>query len=99
MRVSSKQLKIKSLQEVETTITAEHEEITAILEDKTVRKVSVMILYTRGDGSEIETKTYDIVGGNYGLLMSESPDFAPGKPLNEYREDDLWYIIGLMDTQ
>lgn len=35
----------------------------------------------------------------YELLMSESPEFAPGKPAGDFRKDDLFYIIDLMENE
>ncbi|EOR24973.1 hypothetical protein A499_06475 [Niallia nealsonii AAU1] len=35
----------------------------------------------------------------YELLMSESPEFAPGKPADDFREDDLLYIIDLIENE
>jgi len=51
------------------------------------------------DGKVLGTKQYTISGDNYDLLMSASPVFAPNKPQDDFREEDLWYVINLIDPE
>lgn len=83
---------------VTTTRTAASEYIVVCYENKDNKYVSVVVNYLDENNIVIGEKRFDITGDHYDLLMSESPDFAPGKPLNEYREVDLFYIIDLIDT-
>lgn len=74
--------------------TEAHKEIIHTKFDNYVnRTVDVTVGYYNSDYKLIATKAFFINGQLYDKLMSESPDFAPGKPLNEYREQDLWFII------
>ncbi|MBZ9536274.1 hypothetical protein KGR20_19040 [Cytobacillus oceanisediminis] len=61
-----------------------------------LRMIACEVIYFDINGGEISRESYTISGEYFDLLMSESPDFAPGKPLNDYRENDLWYVITLM---
>jgi hypothetical protein len=73
--------------------TATQEVFSKINEDKDLKSVWVEVSYCKDDETALSRDTYNIYGENYDLLMSQSPSFAPNKPLNEYREVDLWYII------
>ncbi|WP_211750244.1 hypothetical protein [Paenibacillus sp. Marseille-Q4541] len=64
-----------------------------INEDKTAKIIRLTIGYYDENETLLETRDCIVSSENYELLMSNSPDFAPGKPENEYREQDLWYII------
>lgn len=44
-------------------------------------------------GDLIKVSDITIDGGNYDLLMSENPSFAPNKPADEFRQSDIKYII------
>ncbi|MEK4328907.1 hypothetical protein MKX70_24010 [Paenibacillus sp. FSL R7-0312] len=72
------------------------EEFYVINENKGSRIVDVTIALKSADGTVLTHEYYQVRGQHYDLLMSESPDFAPGKPPNEYREADLWHIIDLI---
>lgn len=38
-------------------------------------------------------ESYEITGDDFTELMSASPTWAPGKPANTYRNEDLWIFI------
>ena len=97
MRTINKEI-IISKQVVENCITdiAIAEELVVISEDKPNQTVFVQVSYKNSAGDELSRENYTITGSSYALLMAENPDFAPGKPANEYREADLWYVIDLM---
>lgn len=94
MRTISKPITIG--QYVETTTTAVAEEILQIAENKDNQTVTVYVVLKDADGKRLQQEPYCINGSNYTLLMSASPSFAPGKPENEYREVDLWYMVDLI---
>lgn len=72
------------------------EELLTIAEDKQLGQVVVTVGYKNAEGTILGTEELAITGDNYELLTAESPSFTPGKPANEYREADLWYIIDKM---
>lgn len=75
------------------------EEILSINENKQMRFINVVVGYKVDEVSDFIQNVndiYEIVGDNYDLLMSENPEFAEGKPQNEYREADVWHIIDLI---
>ena len=82
-----------------TEIVATKEELIYIGENKELGIVECTIHYKDVDGNVIGNEFVEITGEKYGLLMSASPSFAPSKPENEYREEDLWYIIDLIRTE
>ncbi|WP_127532736.1 hypothetical protein [Paenibacillus kobensis] len=91
MRDSNKTVQVKEMTEVTKDI--ETEEIQTIAENKVLQRVELTIAYRTSNG-EVAKVDYVLIDGDYyTLLMSESPAFAPGKPANEYREIDLWYIV------
>lgn len=69
------------------------EEFEEIIENKVYKTIIVSIQQYDSDDYLVRTVKQTIDGDKYELLMSESPEFAEGKPENEYREIDLWYII------
>jgi hypothetical protein len=81
---------------VEVNKLATTEELVSIMETKLNRLVQVRVHIKDGHGEVIQNEAFDISDENYDLLMSESPSFAPGKPLNEYREQDIWHVIDLI---
>ncbi|MFB9324287.1 hypothetical protein, partial [Cryptosporangium minutisporangium] len=91
MRVSNKEITV--VRSVTSKIPAATEHLTSINNYKEARTLVATVKYHDRDDLEIGQRTWYITGENYDLLMSESPDFAPGKPENEYREVDIWYII------
>lgn len=91
MRISEKVFNIT--EQITTEKEAANEDIRTIVENKGRRLIELGIAYYDATGSTITTETVLINKDNYELLMSESPDFAPGKPANEYREVDLWYMV------
>jgi hypothetical protein len=68
-------------------------------EDKNAQYVAVTLEYKDADGNVLATKREEIIGEYFQLLMSEAPDFAPGKPANEYREQDLYYVIDMIRSR
>jgi len=76
-------------------VSSTHEQITKIKEDKDMRTVEVEVCYYQAD-EFVKKVSFLIDGENYAYLMSEGPDFAPDKPVNEYREIDLWHILDSM---
>lgn len=80
---------------IEKPVVATKEEIIRINEDKIVKEIIVSVNF-KDNNELISNETIKIDNEMYDLLMSESPDFAQGKPLNEYRESDLFYVIDLI---
>lgn len=81
---------------VSTAVQASTEEIETLEENKTEQSIRVGLVYKDREGEIIYRQAYIISEGFYTLIMSESPDFAPGKPANEYREVDIWHIIDML---
>lgn len=84
---------------VEVPVKAVNEEFHYINEFKTDKYIDVCTVYLDSEGNAVKYSYYKVDGENYDYLMSQSPDFANGKPENEYREEDLWYIIDLIKTK
>lgn len=84
----------KMIQQIDT-IQITGEKLFRITEEKTSRVVLCDIGIYSND-SLIDTKQIIIEGEHYNSLMSDSPDFAPNKPENEYREVDLWHVIDVV---
>lgn len=95
MRTSSKV--IKKIVSTEQNINVATERIIEINENKINNRIIVTYGFYDEQGAMIEQKSCIIQDSLYELIMSDSPDFAPGKPENEYRESDLWYIIDMLD--
>ena len=91
MRIVNKSFNINQI--LQQTVEATKEEITLINENKQQKSIYIETIYKDINGNIIENTSTVISGDNYNLLMSQSPEFAPNKPLNEYREVDLFYII------
>ncbi|MEM5592712.1 hypothetical protein AAHH67_15085 [Niallia circulans] len=92
MRSINKEIKLTK--QIIVTDIAINEDFRTILKDKYNKVVTVEVVTQNKDGVVVtENEYYDITGDNYDLLMSESPDFAPNKPVNDFREEDLWFII------
>lgn len=72
------------------------EDFKEINENKLYKLISVTVQQFDNEDYMIREIQHTIEGDKYELLMSESPDFAAGKPKNEYREIDLWYVIDLI---
>lgn len=79
-------------------VQAAFREFRSIKELKDEQSVIVEVVYLDSDQKPISIETQSIDGQYYELLMSESPDFATGKPANEYREADIWHVIDLMSA-
>lgn len=72
---------------------ATSENIVSIYERKRAGDILVGVEYINAAGDVIKEGTYEIRGDKYELLMSANPPFAPNKLRNEYREEDIWYVI------
>ncbi|CDN41180.1 hypothetical protein [Paenibacillus sp. P22] len=90
--VTSQQLSI-----VQKTVISE--DVQSIYEHQTERFVNVTTALRDTEGAIVSTRVHAITGVFYDLLMSQSPDFAPGKPANEYREADIWHVIDLITAE
>lgn len=75
------------------TVTAVREDIVTYSVDREQKFVYVKTSCKDVDNNEVDSQELKIIGENYDLLMSESPDFAQGKPENDFRECDLFYVI------
>ena len=93
MRSTNKTIVKRELVDVEYVVTSES--ILSINENK-VSKDIVVEVGLQNDDKIVSTEVHYITDSKYDLLMSASPNFATGKPVNEYREVDLWYIIDLL---
>lgn len=76
---------------------SEHAILTPITENKSERYVDVTVRYVDSSGDEVGVESFKIDGEKYDLLMADKPEFNPSKPVNEYYEDDLWYVLRLID--
>lgn len=85
----------ESIEKVKVAVSREIIEYHLSSEDKFV--LAVLNYYT-DNGEIIDKKSYQVTGTYYDLLMSDSPSFAPGKPSNDFRRDDLGYIIDKIDA-
>lgn len=82
--------------ETEVTNTIIKEELINISENKIDKTIELTINKYDDSDCIAGVEYVNIVGDNYDLLMSANPTFAPNKPENEYREEDLWYIIDVI---
>jgi hypothetical protein len=94
MRTVNKSISITKLVATEETITSE--ELSVINEDKSTKIITAIIKQYNANSCQINEVVTIVSGNNYDLLMSANPSWAAGKPANEYRETDLWYIIDLV---
>ncbi len=92
----STQKEISKTQTSTITVVATSEAIVNIIEEKKNRIVYVVTEYLEHNGNVIGEESTIITESDYDLLMQESPEYAPQKPFNEYRESDLWHIIDLI---
>jgi hypothetical protein len=60
------------------------------------KMVNVDLAYMTSDNEILDTKSFQITGEKFDLLMSESPEFAIGKPKDDFRRADLRYVIDLI---
>ena len=47
----------------------------------------------------VEEQDINITGDDYDLLMSQSPEFSPGKVAGDCREEDVWYMVDLIRSR
>lgn len=80
-------------------VTATTEKIISINENKSSKLVHVLTQYEDSDGNVLSQNNVVITGDDYDLLMQAGPDYAPQKPLNEYRETDLFHLIDLIRSR
>ncbi|MFD2702800.1 hypothetical protein ACFSVM_20375 [Paenibacillus shunpengii] len=97
MRESEKTIKVTRATEINVPVA--FEALEEIYESKPQSRIDVRIAYYDGTGGVLQSFNVTISGEHYHLLMSESPEFAPGKPANEYREIDLWKIIDQLSEE
>jgi hypothetical protein len=82
---------------VATTVDAVSERIANIYEDKLSKNITVTVQSLDIEGAVVKEEQKHIVADAYNMLMAANPDFAPGKPANEYRESDIFYILDNYD--
>ena len=90
---------ITSYELVEKSVIAIKEEVLRYVWDSGSRYVNVTVIKLSKDDSILAEDSYVIVDDFYDLLISDSPEFAPGKPADEFRNDDLLYIVRLIKEQ
>lgn len=78
---------------------ATSENFSVISEYIDLKLINIEVAYKTVDGVTIGKDNYQIQSDDYDLLMSDSPDFAPDKPANTYRREDLWKIIDLIRSR
>lgn len=82
----------KTMQTVEIQATRELIKEYRVAQDK----VLAWIDFQDSNGQVLHMETIQIDGEMLTLLMSEGPEFAPGKPAGDFRKDDLWHVIDLI---
>lgn len=91
--------RVIAIQEIsQKTETITQEVIDSIYEVKNLESITVTVSLINAAGDKVRSESHEIVGDNYRLLMGASPNFAPNKPENEYREVDLWHVIDLINA-
>ncbi len=93
MRETNKVIAQTTMNTVDVSIN--NERFLTIYENKEYEIINVTVGYYHDDDL-ISKEMLEISGGYYEMLMSPFPAFAPGKAKNEYREEDLWYIVELI---
>lgn len=96
MRVVNKSISLTRSELVTEIAEAIREEIFSINEYRLNNKIEVNIAFIDKEGKILGYEHYSIHENNYNLLMSENPTYAPDKPANEYRTEDLWHVIDLI---
>ncbi|WP_419885176.1 hypothetical protein [Paenibacillus sp. B-A-8] len=81
------------------TYTATSERIVGINENKNSQVVYVQIELSSSDGTVLKEESLVITDADYDLLMQGNPSYAPQKPVNEYRESDIWHIVDLVRSR
>lgn len=76
---------------------ATKQDFSYINKNKELRLINFEVISLSDDGEILERKAYQLNDADYDLIMSDSPDFAPGKPVNDFREADLFYMIDKLD--
>lgn len=84
---------IEVVKQVTETIAVRYEEIESFSEIKSLKEVQVKLNYYNRDRQFMLSESYKIDGENYDLLMSTSDVFGEGKSQDEFRKDDLFYVI------
>lgn len=97
MRSTNYELTYKK--EIEVTNQIVTEKLSSITENKDNKTIEIIINGYDELGYIAKTEYIDIIGYNYDLIMSDKPSFAPSKPANEYREEDLWYMVDKIKSE
>ena len=97
MRTAQRTVEVSKTIPVKVTIVKE--DIKSISENKAMKQIDVVVAAYDENNNLIQENLVIIVADKYDLLMSANPNFAPNKPENEYRENDLWYIIDLLSQK
>ena len=97
MRTVSIPIQIEKV--VSVTEMATQDDLTIVNKNKNDKTIYVVRELRDNNGKVIRSSEHNIKDDYYELLMSESPDFAPGKPLNDCREEDIFYILDLMMSE
>lgn len=64
--------------------------------------VRVCVAPVNPDGTMVNGNVYDeyqIQGDDFAELMSAGPSWAPNKPANTYRNEDLWVFVDRFRSQ
>lgn len=91
MRECNNQVTSTEIKSVNTV--AVKEAIISVCEYRQAGFIGVTVAKYGINNDNVANENYVIKGDNYEILMSANPSFAPQKPADEYRDDDLWYII------
>lgn len=97
MRSINKEITVTK--ETTITYTASSERIVGINESKNSQVVYVQIELSSNEGTILREDGVVITGADYVLLMQGNPPYAPQKPINEYRESDIWHIVDLIRSR
>lgn len=92
----NKPITVNEQQVVEVEKTATRIYFHSINENKDNRYLETRFSYMDDNDQIIKSQSIILPDDKYDLLMSESPEFALGKPANEYREVDLYYVMTAM---
>lgn len=76
---------------------ASKEEIIKKDEDKVNKMVTVTTRLYDTDNQFLTDRMFQIIGSDYDFLMSDSPDFNEGKTKDNYRDEDLFVVIDLLN--
>ncbi|GKU81191.1 hypothetical protein [Niallia sp. NCCP-28] len=69
------------------------EELKVKMIDYDNKRVTVITRYLNDEGETSEDQSTIFEDEEYELLMSQSEEFPLGKPLNDCREEDVFYML------